>query len=307
MIIKIFHCYQFLFFYDILRLGENMQYLDGKNLQKIFLNEIKEEVLLLGIKPLLVVISTGDNNVNEFFIRQVKKMCDFVHFEVQHYHYADVSEGTLYQLIDKFNHDSKVTSILVVNPLMKHLQTAKIRNAIRLKKDVDGMNDFSRINYFDGEVGFLPATVLGIKYLLEGYSINVKEKDVVIVNRGEMLGKTLANYFLKEDCTVTICHSKTNNLVDYLKKADIVITAMGNANVISSDIFKENSIVIDIGIDEINGTYYGDVSVIDEEINNISYLAKSIGGVGPMTIAALAQNILKSYYLSMEDKENSEF
>lgn len=284
-----------------------MEYLNGKNLQKKFLNAIKEEVFLLGIRPVVAVISTGDNAITQLFLRQVKNMCCYVGYELKQYHYEDVSEDTLYQLIQKLNKDTKITSILLVNPLLKHLQTEKIRNAILPKKDVDGMNDISRIRYFDKEGGFLPATVLGMKYLLEGYSINVKEKNVVIINRQEMIGKSLMNYFLTEDCTVTIAHSKTRNLENYIRASDIVITAIGKAQVIDKDWFKENSVVIDIGIEKKEDNYYGDVQLEREEECQIAYLAKSIGGVGPMTIAALAQNILKSYYLTQEDKEDIEF
>ena len=149
--IKIFHCYQILFFCDILELGEIMEYLNGKNLQKKFLNAIKEEVFLLGIRPVVAVISTGDNAITQLFLRQVKNMCCYVGYELKQYHYEDVSEDTLYQLIQKLNKDTKITSILLVNPLLKHLQTEKIRNAILPKKDVDGMNDISRIRYFDKE------------------------------------------------------------------------------------------------------------------------------------------------------------
>lgn len=284
-----------------------MEYLNGKNLQKNLLNNIKEEILLLGIKPTLAIISTYDNKVNNLFIRQIKKMCYYVGYECIYYHYEDVSEETLYNLVKKLNSDNKITSILLVQPLLKHLQTIKIRNSITPNKDVDGISDLSRINFFDGEGGFVPSTVLGIKILLEGYNINIKGKKVVIVNRNEMIGKTLLNYFLINDCTVTITHSKTNDLESYLKDADIVITAIGKANSFKLDLFKEDSVIIDIGIDEVDGNYYGDIELANIEDSKISYLAKSIGGVGPMTIAALAQNILKSYYLNVGDIENKDF
>lgn len=280
-----------------------MKYLDGKNLQKKFLNDIKEEVSLLGIKPVLAVISTGDDEANKLFLKQIKNMCEYVSYDIKYYYYADVSEEKLYCLIQKLNASSDVTSILILNPLLPHLQTRKIKNAILPEKDIDGMNSLSRVKYFDGEGVFLPATVLGIIYLLEAYSINVKEKNVVIINRSEMLGKTLADYFLVQDCTVVVCHSKTKNLDYYLKGADIVITATGRAKSIDLKYLKDGSVVVDIGIDCVDGAYYGDVIIDDEDNTKIAYLAKSIGGVGPMTIAALARNILKSYYLTQEDKD----
>lgn len=283
-----------------------MEYLNGKNLQKKFLNQIKEEVSLLGIKPTLAIISTGNNEVNNLFLKQIKSMCEFVGYKFNYYHYEDISEDTLYKLITKLNKDNKITSILILNPLLKHLNTMKIRNAITKNKDIDGINDLNRISYFENEGGFIPATVLGIKYLLESYNIDIKEKNITIINRKEILGKTLANYFLNADCSVTICHSKTKNLESYIKNSDIVVTAIGKANFISSSILKENSIIIDIGIEELDGKYYGDIKIEKDNKKNI-YMAKSIGGVGPMTIAALSKNILTSYYLNKANIDNQEF
>lgn len=274
-----------------------MEYLNGKILQSKFLNEIKEEVSLLGINLTLAIISTGDNESSNLFIEQIKKMCDYVGYKIKIFHYEDISEESLYALIQKLNNDCSITSILLARPLLKHLQTFKIRNTILPEKDVDGINDFNRINYFEGEGGFLPATVLGIIYLLEGYSINIKEKKVVIVSRNEFIGKTLTNYFLMNDCTVTILHSKSKDCDNYLKEADIVVTAVGKANIFKLDFFKENSIIIDIGIQKIDNKYYGDVDILSYGEVKSLYMIKSIGGVGPMTIAALAQNILKSYFL----------
>ena len=140
--------------------------------------------------------------------------------------------------------------------------------------------------------------------LLEDYGIDMQQKNVVIINRSKEIGQTLFHYFLNKDCTVTVCHSKTKNLNEYIKQADIVVTAVGKANLFSLSVFKENSVVIDVGLECLDGKILGDIDVSNEEDCKISYLVKAIGGVGPMTIAALAENILKSYYLKVEDKEN---
>lgn len=280
-----------------------MKYLDGKNFQKIFLKEVEETLNLLEIIPTLAVISVSDNEVESLFFKQLKLMCETVGYKLIHYHYEDISEETLFNHIQKLNINSDITSILIIKPLPKYLLSSKIRNAILPRKDIEGLTNSNQIKVLNQEGGFLPGTVLGIIHLLEGYRINVKQKNVVIMNRNNDIGRTLAQFFLNQDCTVTICHSKTNNLEHYIREADIVVTAMGKANTLPSTIFKRNSVIIDIGLEYLNEKFYGDVELINEENCQIAYFAKSIGGVGPMTIAAIAENILKSYYLNQEDKE----
>ena len=281
-----------------------MEYLDGKNLQKKFLTEIKEFVSLLGIKPVLAIISIGENKANTIFFKQIKKMTEFVGYEIEYYHYEDISLNTLLELINKLNKDPKITSIMIELPIPKHLPLQKVRNTILPTKDIEGMNDKNKIKLKNGEGGYLPNTVLGTIMLLENYAINICKKNVVIINRSETIGIPLAQYFLKQDCTVTVCHSQTSNLEDYIKNADIVVTATGNPHFLSDKQFKENSTIIDIGINYLNGNLCGDVALSDEQNSKIKYFAKSIGGVGPMTITALAYSILKSYYITKEDIDN---
>lgn len=280
-----------------------MKYLDGKNFQKKFLKEVKETINLLGIIPTLAVISINDDGVANPFFKQLRLMCETVGYSLIHYHYVDISEETLFNHIQKLNKNGNITSILIIRPLPKHLLSSRIRNTILPRKDIEGMTDINQIKILNQNGGFLPGTVLGIIHLLEGYHINIKKKNVVIINRSYGIGKPLAQFFLNQDCTVTICHSKTNNLEYYIRNADIVVTAIGKANVLSSTLFKKNSVIIDVGLEYLNGKFYGDVDLINEKDCQIAYFAKSIGGVGPMTIAAIAENILKSYYLNQEDKE----
>ena len=286
------------------RIGDVMQYLDGKNLQKKILKQIKEEVNLLKIKPILAVISIGDNSVNEAFFQQIKKMCVYVGYELEYYHYEDISLGTLLNLIKKLNESKKITSILILRPLLEHLPVLEVNNMILSSKDIDGVTNINQMKFQNREGGFISGTALGIIHLLEDYGIDMQQKNVVIINRSKEIGQTLFHYFLNKDCTVTVCHSKNKNLNEYIKQADIVVTAVGKANLFSLSVFKENSVVIDVGLECLDGKILGDIDVSNEEDCKISYLVKAIGGVGPMTIAALAENILKSYYLKVEDKEN---
>lgn len=283
-----------------------MEYLNGKNLQKKRLADIKKMVTLLEIKPVLAVISVDFDQVGTIFFKQIKNMCEEVGYGLKHYHYEDISKETLVKKIQKLNQAPEITAILILKPLPKHLSFLDIGNVILPQKDVEGISDVNRMKVLRGEGSFLPAVVLGIIQLLEGYSIDVFQKEVVILNRRDDLGQSIAPFFLQKDCTVTICHSKTRSLEHYLKNADIVITAVGKANFLSSQKFKKGSVIIDVGLEYFKGKLCGDIELI-EEGETISYLAKSIGGVGPMTIAALAENILKSYYLTQECRWKIEF
>lgn len=302
--IKIFQTYHKLFFLCYTNIGDIMQYVNGKILQKKIFDETKKTVALLEIRPVLAVISIGCDPTNDFFYKQIKKMCEYVGYQMEYYHYFDISEVTLLNLIYKLNQDEKITSILLELPILQHLSFPKIRNAILPEKDIEGITDINRLKYQNGEGGFCSNTVLGILMLLENYSIDVRQKDVVIINRNEAIGYLLLRFFLAQDCTVTMCHSQTKNLDNYLKQADIVVTAIGEANFFSCDQFKENSIIIEIGIDDVDGNFYGDVDLSKANESKVKYMVKSIGGVGPMTIAAISKSILKSYYLTQKDKEN---
>lgn len=284
-----------------------MEYINGKNLQKKFLNELKQTVSLLGIKPTLAVISIDNNKINDIFFKQIKQMIMEVGYEIQYHHYADISQATLLKLIEKLNKDPKITSIMIELPIPKHLDFNLIRNAISKEKDIEGISDINRIKYQNKEGSFVPNTVLGIKMLLESYAINVKQKNVVIINRSDLIGIPLFYYFQTQDCTITMCHQKTRKLENFVKEADIVISATGSPNFLPAKLFKKDSIVIDIGLNYLNGKLCGDIDLTNEEEFKGKYFVKSIGGVGPMTITAIAYSVLKSYYLSQKDKVDSKF
>lgn len=282
-----------------------MQYLDGKILQKKFLKEIKEEVALLGIKPVLAVLSIGEDQINDIFFKQIKNMCEYVGYGIEYYYYPDISEDTLLKLIQRLNRDSKITSILLELPILQHLSFDRVRNAILPEKDIEGMTDVNRIKYLNREGGFFSNTVLGIMMMIENYHIDVREKNVVIVNRSEVIGQPLFHYFLSQDCTVTMCHHKTCNLDFYLKQADIVVTATGEAKIFNCNQFKKDSIIIDVGVNYLDGILCGDVDLSCEGEFGVKYVIKSVGGVGAMTVVAIAKSILKSYFFNLEDKESN--
>ncbi len=283
-----------------------MKMLDGKILQKKLLNNIKKTVDLLEIKPTVAIISIGSNSLNSVFLKEIKKMCQFVGFEIKCYHYEVITEDSLLKLINKWNKDIHITSIMVNLPLPNYLSFDRVRNHILPSKDIDGVTDQNRIMIQNKEGGIFPAVVLGIINLLSYYHIDIFEKNVVIINRSKGIGEPLFHYFNTKNCTVTICHSKTKNLNIYLKNADIIISAIGKKHYLSLNACKESSIVIDVGMAVEQQKVEEDIDFSNQE-EKIGYGVQAIGGTGPMTVAALAQNILTSYYLGVKDKDHDEF
>lgn len=283
-----------------------MEFLDGKKLQKKHFEEIKKLTTLLDIHPTLAIITINKAQIENMFYQQIIKMCKDLKYKVHFYHYKDISSKGLLALIEKLNQDPKITSILIEHPLPKYLDSTKIKNKIKTEKDVEGISCWNHLQIEQQLGGFVPCTALGIIMLLNENQINIREKNVVIINRSEIIGKPLAHYFLTRDCTITICHSKTKDLETILKNADIVITATAQAHFLNANIFKEGSIIIDAGMSEQEGKILGDVN-FDVANNLIQYGARPIGGVGPMTITALAENILKSYYLNVKNNKDDAF
>ncbi len=305
--IKIFHSYHNLFFCVILEIGDIVEFLDGKKLQKQVCESIKKEINLLGIKPFLAVISIGNTTVNNVFYHQIERMCQDVGYKIVLYPYEAISLESLKKLINKLNQDVFVTAIMLVRPIPSYLSFDEIRNLILPNKDIEGMHDLNRLKMQNREGGYIPGTVLGIIMLLNGYHINIAKKNVVIINRTEQIGKPLMLFFLDHDCTVTLCHSKTENLLLYVKEADIVISATGIPHLLDHNMFKTGSIVIDVGLSYKDGKMVGDVDFSEGVSSPIRYAVRSIGGTGPMTVAGLANNILKSYYLNFQDIDGDEF
>lgn len=278
-----------------------MEFIDGKKLQKNFLNEIKKTVELLEIKPTLAIISIGENKINDIFYNEKIKMCKYVGYNFLKYHYEDISMDYLLRLIDTLNNDSNVHAIMIELPILEHLDYFTIRNSISPAKDIECITDYNRIKILNNEAVFISPTVLGILRTFESYNINTNSQNVVIINRSEMIGKAFIPYFLKQNCTISICHRGTKDLTNYLKNADIVISATGKAKFLKSKDFKKDSIVIDIGMSIVDEKIVGDIDFADKN-SKIKYAMKAIGGTGSMTIAAIAENILKSYYLTAKNK-----
>lgn len=270
--------------------------LEGKTLKNNILNSLSDEISKLEEKPTLVVIQVGNDSASDIYVSQKKNMAEkvginFIHVEIE----SSITEEELILIIDKFNNDDSVDGILVQMPLPKHINENNIQNAISYQKDVDGLTDINAGKLLHNKDTLVACTSLGIIELLKYYNIEIRSKNVVIIGRSNLVSKPLYSLFLNNDATVTICHSKTKNLKEYTKNADILVVAVGKPNLITKDMVKEKSIVIDVGINRVNDKLCGDVDF--ESIKKIANVTPVPGGVGQMTVALLGQNVLKAYHL----------
>ena len=285
--------------------------LDGKALSNKILDEISKEHDLMfkknGRRAGLVVIIVGDDKASRVYVKNKRMTCEKVGFFTETIDFSsNISEEELLKEIEKLNKDTRFDGILVQLPLPKHIDELKILNTISPDKDVDGFhfNNIGKMVVGDN-TGFLSCTPYGIMQLLDEYNIDVEGKDVVIVGRSNIVGKPMALLLIQKRATVQVCNTRTKDMREKLKNADIVIAAAGVPNLIGLDDVKKGAIVIDVGINRVDGKLCGDVNF--EEIKNIaSYITPVPGGVGPMTIASLMKNTLKSYRMRV-DKDESNF
>lgn len=269
--------------------------LEGRTLKEQILNSVADEVKKLTIKPTLVVIQVGDDSASNVYVSQKEKMCNEVGFNfIKEKLTSNIKEEELIKIIEKYNNDQKVSGILVQLPLPKHIDKTKVFDTIDYKKDVDGLNSVNVGRLANNLTCLIPCTAYGIMELFKYYNISLEKKDVVIIGRSQLVGKPLVSLLLNNNATVTICHSKTVNLKKYTKNADIIISATGKKHLITKDMVRENATVIDVGITRENSKLYGDVSPEVQELANVTPVP---GGVGQLTVASLAKNILLAYYL----------
>lgn len=269
--------------------------LDGRNIKNIILDELKEEVSKLSAKLKLVVVQVGNDDASDVYIKQKNNMCNYVGYDFEHIKLDDmVDTYEIVEIIEKLNYDNSVTGILVQLPLPDRIDTDVVVNAISPFKDVDGLTNLNRGMLFEGKDTLYSCTPSGIIEMLDRYNISVSGKNVVVVGRSDLVGKPLAMMMLNRDATVTVCHSKTKNLSEITKGADILVVAVGKPNFITRDMISENVVVIDVGINKLDGILCGDVD-FESVKYKCSYITPVPGGVGPMTVAILAKNILKAY------------
>lgn len=268
--------------------------IDGKKISNIYLEEYKKQIDKMIKKPTLVVIQVGNNPASNIYVNNKKKLSEKAGINFVLQKYENITEKKLIEEIKKLNKNKKVNAILVQLPLPKEINEKNIIESIDPNKDVDGLTSANIGRLFSQEDGIIPCTALGIMNLLNYKKINLEGKEVVIVGRSKLVGLPLIALMQKENATVTICHSKTKKLKEKTKTADILIVATGQPNLIKKDMVKEKAIVIDVGINRINNKICGDV-----EFDKVKEKAKLItpvpGGVGPMTVSTLINNVIKCY------------
>ena len=271
--------------------------IDGKAISAQIREEIKEATAAFvaerGYAPGLAVVIVGSDPASQVYVRNKHKACGEVGmYSEVHALPAETTEDELLLLIDKLNKDTKIHGILVQLPLPKHLDEEKVILAIDPRKDVDAFHPQNVGKIMIGNFSFVPCTPAGVMELLKQYNIDPAGKHCVIIGRSNIVGKPQAMLMLKENATVTICHSKTANLAEITKTADILVAAVGRANFVTADMVKEGAVVIDVGINRnADGKLCGDVDFAAVE-PMASYITPVPGGVGPMTITMLLKNTL---------------
>lgn len=272
--------------------------IDGKMLAKKIRQELKiecEELIKNGIRPKLAVIMVGDNPASKVYVRNKSRACEEIGIEYEEYLLEEnIKQENLIELIEKLNKDENINGILLQSPIPDHLNINEAFKTITYRKDVDGFTPSSVGKLCIGEDTFISCTPYGVMKMFDEYNIDLTGKNVVILGRSNIVGKPLIQCCLAKNATVTVCHSKTKNIEEHTKKADVLIAAIGKAKFVTKDMVKKGVIIIDIGINRNEeGKLVGDVDF--ENIEPIaSYITPVPGGVGPMTIAMLMNNVIKA-------------
>lgn len=274
------------------------QIIDGKELAKKIRKELKDDVQVLkekGVNPKLAVILVGEDPASQVYVRNKSKACEKVGIEFEEYIFENsITESELIKTIEKLNNDKTVHGILVQCPLPKTINTNKVLRSILPNKDVDGFHPVNVGNLSIGEDTFISCTPYGIVKMIEEYNIQTEGKNAVILGRSNIVGKPLIQCMLNKNATVTVCHSKTKNIEEITKNADILISAIGKPKFVKESMVKDGAVVIDVGINRLeDGTLVGDVDFENVE-KKASYITPVPGGVGPMTVAMLLNNVVKS-------------
>ncbi len=272
--------------------------ISGKIVSQAKREELKNRVSALneqGVQVGLAVIIVGNNSASRVYVNNKKKGCEEI--GVNSYEYAlpeDTTQEELLELIDELNNDNKVDGILCQLPLPSHIDEQSVINAINPKKDVDAFHPFNVGHIMIGDYTFLPCTPAGIMEMLKYYNISVAGKKCVVIGRSNIVGKPMAMLLLKENGTVEICHSRTENLKEETLSADILVAAVGKAYFVTADMVKNGAVVIDVGMNRNEeGKLCGDVCY-DEVEKKASFITPVPGGVGPMTITMLLENTVRA-------------
>ncbi len=276
----------------------NEKIIDGKHCSKQIRENLKKEISKLPSIPELVDIQIGNDEASTIYINNKKKAAESVGIKFHHVHFEDnIDKQIIIDKIKELNNDIKITGILLQLPIPKEYDEQELINYIDPNKDVDGLTKINYGKLFLGQDGLVSCTPLGVIKLLEAYNVDLENKNVVIIGRSNLVGKPLIELLLRKNANISICHSKTKNLGEHTKNADILIVAVGHENLINKDMIKNNVVIIDIGINRLNGKIVGDVD-FNSVIDKVKLITPVPGGVGPMTVTMLLNNVVKSYKLT---------
>lgn len=274
-----------------------MEIIDGKLLSSEVREGLKAEVDLLkekGIIPNLAVILVGEDKASQIYVKNKSKACQDVGIKYEEFILpTSTTMEELLSLIDELNERKDVHGILLQSPVPKHLNIDKAFERISPDKDVDGFNPINVGRLCLKQDGFVSCTPAGIMKMFEKYKIELAGKNAVVLGRSNIVGKPMSLCLLNKDATVTICHSKTKKLSEITKQADILVVALGKTKFVTKDMVKDGAVVIDVGINRTNEGLFGDVDFEDVK-EKASYITPVPGGVGPMTVAILMSNVVKS-------------
>ena len=275
-----------------------MEIIDGKKLAKTTRENLRLEVEELkenGINPKLAVIMVGNNSASQIYVRNKSRACDEVGIEFEEYLLPTTTEQSeLLNLIDKLNKQEDINGILLQSPIPDGLDINEAFRKISPEKDVDGFHPVNVGKLVLGQDTFVSCTPYGIMRMFEAYNIDLEGKNAVVIGRSNIVGKPMIHCLLNKNATVTICHSRTKNLAEITKRADILVAAIGKAEFVKADMVKEGAVVIDVGINRTEeGKLKGDVD-FENVSKKASYITPVPGGVGPMTIAMLMNNVVKA-------------
>ncbi len=269
--------------------------IDGKELSKKIRGQVKEQVEELkkkGIEPKLAVIMVGEDPASKVYVRNKSKACNEVGIGYEEFILNEnIEMDELLDLIKTLNNREDIHGILLQSPIPKHLDIQKAFDAIDYRKDVDGFHPINIGKLALNQETFISCTPHGVMKMFEEYNIDLKGANAVILGRSNIVGKPLAQCLLNKDATVTICHSKTKNIEEITRNADILIAAIGKPKFVKADMVKDGAVVIDVGINRLETGLVGDVD-FEEVEKKASYITPVPGGVGPMTIAMLLNNVV---------------
>ncbi len=275
-----------------------MAVIDGRKIAKIRLEKLREKIQSLKESgkriPKLSVVLIGEDPASKTYVRSKERRASELGFLHETHHLAaDVSEKEVLQLLQRLNDDPYVDGILLQLPLPKHLNESKLLRAIDYRKDVDGLHPINKGLLGETSFHFIPCTAKGIMTLLEAYSIDLEGKDALVIGRSDLVGKPIAQLLLAENATVNHAHSHTRNLQEKVQLADIIVVAVGQKDFIPKEWIREKHVVIDVGINRVDGHLYGDVS--SDALEHAKWMTPVPGGVGPMTIVSLLENTYEAY------------